>query len=276
MPTFSTHDGATLHYRDEGHGPALLFLHGCWCSSAFFERQAQDLQSDFRVLRLDFRGHGLSSAVQQGLTVGTYAEDVHALIEALRIDPVVVGWSMGALVVWEYHRRFGPQRVRGAVIVEQSASDFKWPDWPLAFADLAELRALMEQTQENQTDLVEHLAEAMFAAPPDPEVKQLVVREMTRLSPAVAASILFDQTLRDYRDDLSSFIPPTLICWGRDEKIMSTALGEHLAEHIPNSRLTIFERSGHCPFLEETDEFNDRLRQFIQSLSNNAAHRSET
>lgn len=42
--------------------------------------------------------------------------------------------------------------------------------------------------------------------------------------------------------------------------------GRHLADTMPNATLEIFENSGHCPFLEETDTFHKRLVAFVDAL----------
>jgi len=267
MPSLITRDGARLQYLDEGTGLPLLFLHGCWCSSEFFRSQAKGLSKTHRVIRLDFRAHGLSAGIDSGLSVGTFAEDVRLLVQTLEIDPIFVGWSMGALVIWEYQRRFGPEAVRGSVIVDQPASDFKWSDWPRGFADLEELQRLMERTQTDREALVHEFVDGMFRASPSTATRAWVTREMLLPSPAAASAILFDQTLRDYRADLPGLTPPALICFGRDEKIMPVALGRHLADQMPDARLEIFEASGHCPFIEERERFDSLLVEFAAEVA---------
>ena len=58
--------------------------------------------------------------------------------------------------------------------------------------------------------------------------------------------ILLDQSLQDYRDVVGAYQLPTLLAWGRDEKLIPVASGECLAERVPGE-LVVFERSGHCP-----------------------------
>ena len=86
------------------------------------------------------------------------------------------------------------------------------------------------------------------------------------LTESIAGSILFDQTVQDYRPDLSKVTVPTLLCFGRDEKLIPVAGGEHLQKNLPNARLLVFENSGHCPFLEESKRFNREVDRFIQSV----------
>jgi non-heme chloroperoxidase len=90
-------------------------------------------------------------------------------------------------------------------------------------------------------------------------------REIMRLPPVVANSILFDQTTRDYRDMLSRIDVPTLLCFGADEKLVPVAAGEHLRSAIQKSELVVFEQSSHCPFIEEASSFNDLIALFLSN-----------
>jgi pimeloyl-ACP methyl ester carboxylesterase len=150
-----------IHYEDKGTGPVLVLLHGVWMSSRFFSVQIDALSKTHRVIALDFRGHGQSAFVAHGHTVPQYARDLHAMIDALGLSRVaLLGWSMGAFVIWDYIKQFGTQRLEAVVVVDESASDFKWPDWSLGFVDLPTLVHFMESVQMDQTTVVDHFIPA--------------------------------------------------------------------------------------------------------------------
>src|SRR5258708_1779107 len=138
MPTFNLPDGAQLHYEDQGTGRTILFIHGVWMSSKFFQRQVPTLSKRLRVITLDLRGHGRSSHTMHGHTVANYTRDIRALIDGLGLNDVVLaGWSMGAFVLWDYFKQFGAHKVKATIVIEESASDFKWPDWSIGLTDFA-------------------------------------------------------------------------------------------------------------------------------------------
>src|ERR1700680_5063617 len=96
----SISSGVTLHVVDEGDGPPIVFVHGVMMSGRFFAKQVGGLRSAHRVVVPDLRGHGRSEKVLSGHTVANYAQDLRLLFDARSIDrPVLVGWSMGAMVV---------------------------------------------------------------------------------------------------------------------------------------------------------------------------------
>ena len=267
MSQMTLPDGAVLRYTDRGHGRPLLLLHGVCMSSAFFREQVGPLSAGHRVIAIDFRGHGQSPPCDHGHTVAQYARDVHHLIEQLRLDDVVlVGWSMGSIVTWQYLRQFGVHRVAAQVVISQGPSDLKRDDWPLGLLDLAELAALCDAFQEDMADAFADFAPAMFAEALDEASRAFVLHEILHCRPTTATSILLSQTLPDARAVLHDLALPTLLVWGRDEKLIPLAAGEWMRQHVPGSELIVFERSGHCPMLEEPERFNELVIDFVARL----------
>jgi pimeloyl-ACP methyl ester carboxylesterase len=267
MPKLTV-NGAQLHYEEAGSGPPIVLVHGLWMSGRFFQAQLDGLSDRYRVVALDLRGHGRSEHVTSGHTVAQYARDLRSLLEALELrDPVVVGWSMGALVIWDYVRQFGVTRLRGVVIVDQTTSDYKWPDWPHGFFDFDALRHVMAASQTDRRALLADFIPALFKAePPSEQHAALIREEAMRLPDTIATAIIFDQTVQDYRDVLPLVAVPALVCTGRDEKLVPVAAEEWVAEQMPDARIVVFEESGHCPFIEEPERFNEVVDEWIQSL----------
>ena len=56
---------------------------------------------------------------------------------------------------------------------------------------------------------------------------------------------------------------PTLILWGREDRIVPLECGEQYQQAIPGSRLEIIDRCGHCPQLEKPDEFSQLILDFL-------------
>ena len=107
---------------------------------------------------------------------------------------------------------------------------------------------------------------AMFAEPLDEASRARVLHEILRCRPTTATAILLSQTLPDARPVLDELALPTLLVWGRDEKLVPVAGGEWLRDHVPGSELVVFERSGHCPMLEEPERFNELVAEFVARL----------
>ena len=93
---FVTLDGMKLHYLDwGGPGPALLLLHGLGDTAHIFDDLAPAFSDRFRVVALTRRGHGRSDKPDAGYDTGTLVEDVRKLLDAVKVDKVIlVGHSI--------------------------------------------------------------------------------------------------------------------------------------------------------------------------------------
>ncbi|WP_349409937.1 alpha/beta hydrolase [Pseudalkalibacillus sp. SCS-8] len=267
MPYCHVEENVALYYEDVGEGAPVIFIHGVWMSSKFFKEQKDYFSNDHRAILLDLRGHGESSKCHHGHTVASYARDVHTFIEKLELkDVVLVGWSMGAFVVWDYLEQFGDDNVKGTVIVDELPSDYKWDDFPMGAFDFPTLIHLMREVQNNRTGFLTEFIPLMFKNDLSQQDFDWMLEETTKLPEAVASAILFDQTVVDYREKFENIKTPTLLCFGKEEKLIPVAAGEYIQERMENAQLTIFENSCHCPFLEEADEFNKTVADYIRTL----------
>ncbi|MFC4543037.1 alpha/beta fold hydrolase [Halosolutus amylolyticus] len=260
-------NGADLYYEDAGDGTPIVFLHGVMASHRFFEPQLTALSSDYRTIALDFRGHGRSEKTELGHTVAQYARDLHAFTDQCDLEDVVlVGWSMGALVSWDYVDQFGTEGVRGLVDVDMEATRFRWDDYEYGLTDLDGLETTLRLAQQDRTSLIERLTEQVFADPPSAETRALVFDELSRTPPSIKSAILFDALTRDYRDVLPEIDVPLLACAGADEKRGTVDSIEHVATLVPDGRFERFDDSGHCPTIEEPERFNRVVSRFVDSL----------
>ena len=89
-----------LFYTDEGTGdPPVLFIHGYTCDSHDWQWQLPSFGALHRVIAADLRGHGRSSAPEEGYDARTLADDLARLLEQLDCGPVVaIGHSLGGVV----------------------------------------------------------------------------------------------------------------------------------------------------------------------------------
>lgn len=258
-------DGPMLSVTDVGQGPPLVLLHGVAMSSAFFERNIDDLARDHRVIAIDYRGHGRSPAVDGGHTVDQYARDVHALLTVLDVrDAVAVAWSMGAFVAWDYLLQLGElSRIARVVVVSQGPSDLTQADWPHGIADVAGVAGLHRAVQSDSTAFLSGFLPLMFADALDAATHDHLLASIATIRADTASAILVDQTLLDYRQQLPAVTTPHLLVWGDDEKVIAAASGRWLDEHLPDSSLVVIEGTGHCPMWEQPERFSATVRDWL-------------
>lgn len=100
-------DGATLHVRVGGKGPAVVLLHGFGDTGDMWVPLATDLVKDHTVVVPDLRGMGLSSIPESSYDKKTQAGDIRGVLTALGIEhSVVIGHDIGTMVAYAYAARY--------------------------------------------------------------------------------------------------------------------------------------------------------------------------
>jgi len=111
-------DGATIHTRIGGKGPAVVLLHGFGDTGDMWVPLATDLAKDHTVVIPDLRGMGLSSIPDGGYDKKTQAGDIRAVLASLGIEhSVVIGHDIGTMVAFAYASRY-PQQTDRLVVMD--------------------------------------------------------------------------------------------------------------------------------------------------------------
>ncbi|WP_262296179.1 alpha/beta fold hydrolase [Microvirga sesbaniae] len=113
-----TTNGATIHVRVGGTGPAVVLLHGYGETGDMWAPLAKDLVRDHTVVVPDLRGLGLSSKPEAGFDKKTQAGDVAGVLDALQIDRAdLVTHDIGNMVGYAFAVQH-PERVRRFVLID--------------------------------------------------------------------------------------------------------------------------------------------------------------
>lgn len=111
-------DGATIHVRVGGKGPAVVLLHGFGDTGDMWAPLATDLARNHTVVVPDLRGMGLSSHPESGYDKRTQAADVRSVLTQLGIDhSAVVGHDIGTMVAYAYAARY-PDKTDRLVVMD--------------------------------------------------------------------------------------------------------------------------------------------------------------
>jgi pimeloyl-ACP methyl ester carboxylesterase len=257
-----------LYYEVHGDGRTILLIHA-WTMNAeyWWQKNVPELAESHRVISIDLRGHGLSGKTDKRDNLIQYARDVHHLLATLGLSEVTpVGWSMGASVILEYLTRFGTDRVDSVAFVEQSPRYLSAPGWeyPLGGGYSPEDLATFNQNLRfDRPTTAKRFIQSMFAEPPSAEVIDEMYAETTKTPTEVAVSAMTEMTYADLREALTEVTVPALLLYGEQSKLFPGNLGGWMEDQFLESRLVRFEESGHCPFWEEPEKFNQELADFV-------------
>lgn len=264
MHYFTASDGARIAYEDEGDGRPLLMLHGLMAHRDFFALQ-RPLAHRFRLIRPDLRGHGDSRA-RGGLAVETLAADVAGLADALGLeDAIVVGWSLGASVLWRLLTGPASPRFAGAVVVDMTPRVQNDAEWTLGLSPEA-CDARRQAIESDFATFATQAGQAIFAEEGHHHSARWAGSEFARNDAAAIGALWSSLMQQDFRPLLGKIRQPTLIVHGARSHLYTRETAEHLAAAIPDSTLITFDQSGHSPHLEQPELFNRTLTDFADSL----------
>lgn len=256
-------------------GPPILFLHGITQSHLSWCRQMQGaLAEDFRLVAMDLRGHGASDKPLDAANYTDselFAKDVHAVIRSKSLDrPVLVGWSYGGFVIADYLRHYGDGDIGGIVLVGVSprlGTEEAQADLGPEFLEAA--GGLMSGDVKTNIEAVRNFLPLVTEEPLSDEARDIVFGTAMMVPPAVRRA-LFGREL----DNVAVFAglnAPALIAHGRHDRIVRLSTAQEMAEVMPNAELKVYDDSGHAPFLEEAERFNQDLASFVRDVHSSAA-----
>lgn len=275
MNVLTLSDETRLAYEDEGSGPPIVFLHGLAMSGATFAEQRRILKSRFRIITLDQRGHGQSKAGVRAPTIATLSDDLSEFMKRLDLRAaVLVGWSMGAMVIWDMLVRHGGDRVSGVVVEDMSprvTNDAEWAHGVLDGRDAAGMEETAVAMERDWPVVAAALAPRLFARGRQCEEADLVARAHEAVlsnDPAVMASLWRSMAAQDFRNALADVPTPTLVIYGARSSLYGRATSAFLDDVLENAVVKAFENSGHAPHLEEAARYCELVGSFAERLQN--------
>ncbi|OBG99813.1 2-hydroxy-6-ketonona-2,4-dienedioic acid hydrolase [Mycobacterium sp. E2699] len=266
--------GKDIFVAETGTGPAVVLLHGGGPGASGvsnYSRNIEPLAENFRVIVPDMPGYGRSAkGVDRRDPFGYLADHIRGMLDELGVDSAhLVGNSYGGSCALRLALDT-PNRVDKLVLMGpggvgtsrglpseglRSLLGYYGGDGP----SLDKLRTFIRSYLVYDEDTVpESLIEARYRASIDPEV----VANPPLQRPAGLGTLWRMDFTRDRR--LRTLTTPTLVIWGRDDKVNKPRGAAMLAERMPNADVLITANTGHWVQWERADLFNAVTTAFLK------------
>lgn len=267
IPRTAATNGIRAIYDDTGHGAdAVLFVHGHPFNRSMWAPQLPAVTAaGWRAVAPDLRGYGDTEVVPGMTPLGTFADDLAALLDHLGLDRVVVvGLSMGGQIAMEFAQRF-PARLRGLVL----AATFPQAETTEGKARRAAMaERLLAEGMHGYADEVLPKMLAARSIEALPEVAARVLEMMRNTTPAGAAAALRGRAERPpYDDTLAALRVPALVVVGDDDAFTTRADADRMHAALAGSELLWLPGIGHMPNLEAPDAFNAGLCRVLTRVA---------
>lgn len=254
--------GAEIAYDVCGAGDPLVLLHAGIADRRMWDEQLDPFAAGYRVVRIDLRGFGETTADASPFT---HHGDVDAVLEALGIDGAhVVGASMGAAVALDVALHH-PERVAALVLIGPALGGHRFQD--------PELHAAWERTDElvasGELGSAADLELSLWLAGPHRLVEELDddlrerLREMLVRSYTLETGDEQDPPGGPASGRLAGITAPTLLLVGALDRPDIHRIADLLAERLPAARRIRLAGVAHLPSVETPERVNRLILEFL-------------
>jgi pimeloyl-ACP methyl ester carboxylesterase len=259
-------DDLSVHYRDTGSGDAILLLHGNSASLHTWDAWADHLDDEYRVIRLDLPGFGLTGSHPQGKYEVAYVVDfLQRFLAKLGVEKAhIAGNSHGGMLAWNYAVTF-PDKVGKLGLLNAAGYPLKYMYFVFAVRDFTFFKLLyplftprwgarlvVEATYGDKSKVTDDLANRYF---------DLHLRSGNRQA---GIDMMPIYKFKD-PERIKLVKAPTLIMWGDKDIIIDVSNADLFAQDIEGSKMIIYKGVGHMPMEEIPDVSVADFKQFLQS-----------
>jgi 4,5:9,10-diseco-3-hydroxy-5,9,17-trioxoandrosta-1(10),2-diene-4-oate hydrolase len=272
--------GKPIFVAEAGSGAPVVMLHGGGPGASGvsnYSRNIDSLAEHFRVIVPDLPGYGRSAKdVDQSDPFGYLADMIHGLLDELGVGTAcLVGNSYGGAAALRLALDT-PQRVGKLVLMGPGGIGTTRGVPTAGLKSLLAYYGGGEPSRDKLETFIRNylvyegacvpdsLIDTRYAASVDPEV--VADPPLRRPSGPTALRTLWRMDLtRDKR--LKHLQTPTLVLWGRDDKVNRPSGGPMLANLMPNAELVMTSRTGHGMQRERAELFNRMAIDFLSAPS---------
>lgn len=272
---FAEVDGAWLRVRSSEPEAAqaktarlpVVFVHGFGSRLEAFRDLQPALASERRTLAYDHRGFGESERVAGAYGPDAHADDLIALIRLAGYERVIlVGHSYGGGVATKVALR-EPELVAGLVLIDaflldrQVPQTFRWAKAPVVGELL--FGAFYKEVPGEKYLLAFHDEERFVTAEALDEMQAIMARPG---SVHAALETIRGMNYASWNDRLSSLRAPSLVVWGKEDRVTPLSQGEAIASRLNSDRLEVIHGAGHMPLWERPAAVHAAIAPFLKKL----------
>lgn len=264
MPIFER-EGVRVGYQVQGSGPPVVLGHSLLCDGRMWADVVPALARRYRVINVDFRGHGASTAPRP-FTMEDLAEDWLAILDRESIErAALVGLSMGAMTAMRVALR-APDRV-GAMVLLNTSADPETKAKRLQYLAMAEIGRRIWPAR----FLTAVVGKIMFGRTAYRSRPDLIAEEVARIEQLdphqLFHAIVAVCDRRSIHDRLRELRCPTLVVVGDEDVATPPPRGERIVTEMTHASLKRLPRVGHLSAREAPDVVAKEVEAFLGPLS---------
>lgn len=242
-----------LRVKTMGEGPDLVMLHGWAMHSGIWDSVQTLLSDQFRLHLIDLPGHGYNADIPAYSLEGM----VEMIAAAIPSSCVLCGWSLGGQIAIKLALAL-PKQIKKLVLVATTPSFIKREHWQWGM-DEATVQLFMSNLEKQYVQTIHRFFTLQMKGGGDTSTTLTQLRnnffgslEPNEQSLKVGLEILLTS---DLREEVGNITQPVLLIHGKNDVITHFEAAAWMHQHLVNSKLEIYQRCGHAPFLSYPNQF---------------------
>ena len=245
----------------------LIFAHGFGCDQSMWRHVYPAFVDDFKVVLFDYVGAGQSDSEafdrRRYSTLAGYAQDVLDIAEELQVQKLHFVWHSVSSMVGALAAIKRPDLFASLTMLSPSPCYINDAHYRGGF-ERADIEGLLDILESNQVAWASTMAPLIMGNPQFPELSAELESSFCRLEPAIANHFARVTFLSDTRADLPRISTRTLLLQSKEDAVASTAVGEYVHAHLPNSRYVVMDAAGHCSHMSAPALVVHHLGRFLE------------
>ncbi len=262
--------GADVHYVDEGSGDIIVMIHGFASSLHTWNRVADELKREYRVIRLDLPPFGVtgplrsSSGAIETMNLPTYRRFIDTFLQALGVSRATfIGNSLGGLISWDYAVRHR-EAVERLVLIDSAGFPMKLPIY-IGLFNSALVRVSSPWWLPEA--IIKSAVRNVYGDPH--KIDAVTLRRYVEFFHGEGTREAIGKMVPtlDFKevdtDVLKTLDVPALVLWGAKDRWIPTAHAAEFASRIPRAKSVMYAGLGHIPMEEAPERVMADLRAFL-------------
>lgn len=258
---FVSTDAGLIHYAVEGpeDGPPLIFVNSLGLELRMWDDMASILRSNYRIVRYDKRGHGLSDCPPAPYSLSQFATDLQLLFEHLDLpQAVLIGISIGGMISMEFAAAH-PDLVPYMVVFDTAARIGSAEAWETRIQDVR------SKGMETMSTVILPIWFSTSFSEQQPAIHRGYRNSLLRTSAEGYIGACAALRDADLTPRLTSIEATTLVVAGDQDSSTTLEQGQALAEAIPNAQFELLEGAGHLSTVEQPASAAKMIRAFLEA-----------
>ena len=260
------------YWASGSQGSTVILIHGIGAAVDSWAFNINALAQKHRVYAIDLVGFGRSDKPSVEYSLPFFAQFVKDFMEVQNIDRAsLVGWSLGGGVSMQCAIQF-PEKIDKLILVDSIGfgreahfmfrlSSIPWIGKTLSRPTKKGTALLLKACVFDHTLITDEIVDLYYQIAALPGAHEAFLAYLR--SNANFLGSFKKEVIQAFHDNLGTMTIPTLIIWGKQDRLLPAKHASIAESWIPDARVHLIDDCGHCPQMEHPEEFNTQVLEFL-------------